>query len=50
MKRESKQGKPGPKLEVLKIQGDWRGAMNKDVRKEAPKERMAYYWKRKVRQ
>lgn len=34
---EHKSGKPGPKPETLKIEGDWKQAVDKALKKKRPK-------------
>lgn len=35
--KSSKKAKPGPKAEVLKIEGDWEDAMKKSLVKKKPR-------------
>jgi len=35
-KRKPQRKTPGPKPDVLKIEGDWQDAMNKSLRKKKP--------------
>lgn len=37
-KRLKKRATPGPKPEVLKIEGDWKQAVKKSLQKKKPKE------------